>query len=88
MKEREGEESNENEYMNNHVHSAPQPKKEESREEEGRTTHTKMHNNHNGLENSYLENSLNVYMNNHVHRALQETRKKAREKRKEEKERT
>ena len=36
-------------YMNNHVHSAPQPKKEESREER-RTTHTKMHNNLNGLE--------------------------------------
>ena len=37
-------------YMNNHVHSAPRPKKEESREEERRTTHTKMHNSLNGLE--------------------------------------
>ena len=35
-------------YMNNHVHSAPQSKKEESREQR-RTTHYKTHNNLNSL---------------------------------------
>ena len=39
-------------YMNNHVHSAPQPKKEENREKEESHTlkQTKIHNNLSGLE--------------------------------------